>query len=355
MTRCDVLKVCIAKLKPVFLCLLAVGLLGFDVGSDWWNGLEMAGIINQPDEITSDILHNSTTINPHQTTTLHITTPHNLHLNTTEYIPRQVVEPDVIWGGLTIALTFLPGLVAAVIMTVVFADRDHVLRSFILGFFITLAFTLFYPLICIGCIIFSHVSSDQAVKQIAQQLTANEAFFEAALQLLLQLFIIGSGREPTIITMICIIISFVTLSKKVPDWDLANGCINTDGFCDIILSILTNTPLYGLSIISRLGCLAVILIMFRYWAIIPIIIIPEACRVNLPFLALEINSEHGYVLTVFAFKSASLLSLISLAQLTKQQFCMKLKSQVSTRRVTSNENNIKYLYYDCKSCKLSFG
>lgn len=306
-------------LKNAVLCLLSVLLLLADVASDWLNGLQMAGIwdgltilttylsglvdttlsnieakiIQSNNNITSTedyFLTNVTTINPHHiicsqdliyyftytstnfTNHQQINTTHSLELETTHNITLSDSEHDVIWGWMTISLTLLPGFVAGVIMAVVFAEKDNVKLS-IIGFFIILVFIAFYPLICIGFIIYSHVSSDQENKRTALQLIANEAFFEAALQFLLQIFIIGSGREPTTITVVSIIISYVTLSKKVPDWDLANALIHTEGFLNNILSILTNTTLYALSIISRLGSLAVIIILFRYWAIIPIIII----------------------------------------------------------------------------------
>ena len=243
---------CIVKF---ILCVFAVSLLLFDVGSDWLNGLDMVGLINQ-----TEIINTLSSILPQNITTFQSSK------DATQSISDQDERYNVIYGWLTIGITFLPGVVSSVVML---ADLGPGLATLIF----VLGYIVLYPLVCIYFIIQSHASTKHKYKRYAQIATGNEAFFEAALQLLLQLFIIGYNKEPTHFTLFAITVSFITLSKKVPDWDLANAGINPDGFLRTILSMIMNTPLYGLSIVSRLVCLAVSLVLFRYWALIPLVIL----------------------------------------------------------------------------------
>ena len=226
----------------------------FDVGSDVVNGIDM--IRGSLFSLISGEVSNTSSITVLQNIT-----------NNTSNITSQ--DNDLIWGSLSIAIIFLPGIPVA--LFTYFYDVKKI-KSYP-KFFATLFAYPVYNIITQFMFICKH---DNRGKQVsAQRYMSCEGFFEACPQLILQGFTILYGREITEVQTVSMIISLCSLANAGIQLD---AVVNTSSGSpptglNKVLYTLSVLPIFLLCIVFRALSLVLIAGFLRYYAIIPVTVI----------------------------------------------------------------------------------
>lgn len=184
---------------------------------------------------------------------------------------QEITNHHLVWGYLTIALIFLPGIFVVLSPDTVErywnCKKEYVLFR-LLFTFVCLCYPLLLAIIQIIalCSPTDHTSNRNLI-----HLVAYEAFFESAPQLMLQLFTLFYKYEGSWVQAITIIGSAFLLGKTVIEFDATFHNVELKGFMGTVKYTLSVLPLYVSSILFRIVSITITLAYLRFWSLLPML------------------------------------------------------------------------------------
>ena len=182
----------------------------------------------------------------------------------TEYYEVSCHETDPIWGYLTLSFIFLPGWQGAMRLNVVGCYSC-----------LTLLFSTFcFPVMMIGVKILALFIPGNEMEKLTDHVTGMEGTYESTFQFLLNLFIILSrgDRRPSSIQLVSLLASLLMILKFQIEEFLTTMHGERHQFLDKIKRAAPLFPMFLTNIVFKLGSIAVVAAVFRYWAILALVV-----------------------------------------------------------------------------------
>ena len=184
-------------------------------------------------------------------------------------------EEDPVWGYVTLALIFVPGLSIFVLGSRFLAKQTKVtgmklflclpliLILWLIGFSV-------FPLMLIGIQMIALFNPGREMDKVQQWAAMMEGAYESTFQFLLTVFIILSrnDRAPSNVQMASLVASLLTLVKYQIEQYLVRKHLADLPFMDKIPKAAVLLPMFLTNNIFKLGCIAVACNLLRYWAIL---------------------------------------------------------------------------------------
>ena len=196
-------------------------------------------------------------------------------------------EEDPIWGYLTLALIFLPGLQASIRL------NGKGRYSCLLLIFASFLF----PVMMVLVKVFSLFNPGSEMEKLTDQITGMEGSFESTFQFLLTVFIILSrgDRSPSNAQLASLLASLVMLVKFQIEEFLKTKQSDKLPFIEKVQRATILLPLFLTNVIFKLGSIAVTGAVLRYWAFLTLPVM-YIIAVGVASCAGKRKMSHGCVL-----------------------------------------------------------
>ena len=285
--------------KGIGLLLWQLGSYCFDVVTDVLNG---ASFLNEKRNTTVNGIFNSTNGDPFF---LNETKFYNLSEEIQEV---EISKADTIWGVLTLALAFTPGLIFGVSLSMgaITNLRRTKCRKNIGSWIMWLSFFFFFfpvivPTFIITNIVMKMLKKDWDEEEDGRLYVPTALWLEASLeampQLVLQLHTILNGYDPTWIQCLSIGSSFTTIaiSSITSDMEFSKSGEEDRTLMETVRMCVERMPCYLTTIMFRIISLTLTISFFREYSPIPImalfleLAVVATIRMTKPKLGLEYN------------------------------------------------------------------
>ena len=257
----------------------------FDVGSDIANAMNFLEYSRNQTYSNISSLPQTNLTHPIKTHSTMAWNPTNETMNCATVDQRD----DFIWGYLSLAIVFLPGIVNSTVMRLLslINGRKWCSMAFCIIFVIPLIGAIspvLFLMVQLGSILYTCKFKEphQVMENAIATLVGFEAVAEATPQLILQLFTIFNGYPSGLLQKVTIMISFFTIARVSILGEIANririeastketdGKLNGLSFVESLMETIYRLPLYVSTIMFRVGSLCLILSYLRYYSLIPL-------------------------------------------------------------------------------------
>ena len=191
-----------------------------------------------------------------------------------QYEEIECFETDVIWGGLTVLLIFLPGAEFAHDVSRIIAEAMQNKKAFLpLAFLLPLPGMLVFPAVLILVKLVGLVNPGPEWKKTTVRLTSMEGGCESSFQLLLTLFIIFSraDRSPAWWQVASLVASMVLVTKTALAEHFSGDQLGT---MEELKKTAVLLPLFLSNTTFKILSLAISLALLRQWAFFVSFLLP---------------------------------------------------------------------------------